>query len=330
MSSRWSATASDAYRWSNVVGFAWAQDACAVRVRRGAADPGHRERDEGLVGRRRSRRALRLRITLTDLAPDGVRSGHPRARGSTRVPGQARPPPAGVPAIRRPRPWPPLPVRCDAEASGYVCVVPRILGAAPRSGVVGAGSPSDASGGAPAWLVRGVRAAEDAAGLDGPADRLAQLSEPLARSPRLLGALRGRWLGHSLHPLLTDVPLGAWIGVSALDVAGGRRARPAATGLLGLGIAAAVPTALAGVADWRTTTGRSRRVGVVHAVANSAALAIYCASLLARVRGRHRAGAALGLVAGTVATAGGYLGGHLTLVRKVGEGDPGFRDEGRE
>jgi hypothetical protein len=100
MSSRWSATASDAYRWSNVVGFAWAQTpvpcGCdAVRPTQGTG-----ERDEGLVGRRRSRRAPRLRITLTDLAPRrrairpypcarldaGTRAGSPAAGRRARDP----------------------------------------------------------------------------------------------------------------------------------------------------------------------------------------------------------------------------------------------------
>jgi hypothetical protein len=37
------------------------------------------------------------------------------------------------------------------------------------------------------------------------------------------GLLAGTWLGHSLHPLLTDFPLGCWSSASLLDLLGGRR-----------------------------------------------------------------------------------------------------------
>src|SRR5690606_23817789 len=33
-------------------------------------------------------------------------------------------------------------------------------------------------------------------------------------------ALHGVWLGHPLHPVLTDIPLGAWTAALALDAAG--------------------------------------------------------------------------------------------------------------
>src|SRR3954449_5369192 len=39
--------------------------------------------------------------------------------------------------------------------------------------------------------------------------------------------LRGEWLGHALHPLLTDLPLGCWLSAGVLDVLGGRGARHA-------------------------------------------------------------------------------------------------------
>src|SRR5680860_21105 len=53
-------------------------------------------------------------------------------------------------------------------------------------------------------------------------------------------------LGHSVHPLLTDLTLGCWISASILDLAGGAQERRAATLLVGSGLAAAVPTAIAG------------------------------------------------------------------------------------
>lgn len=37
--------------------------------------------------------------------------------------------------------------------------------------------------------------------------------------------LRGDWLGHALHPLMTDLPLGCWLSAGVLDVFGGRASR---------------------------------------------------------------------------------------------------------
>jgi uncharacterized membrane protein len=166
--------------------------------------------------------------------------------------------------------------------------------------------------------------------LDTVADRLTPLVEPLVASPRLRDLLRGRWLGHALHPLLTDFPLGAWTCTSLLDLFGGRRSRPAAEGLLAFGLAAAVPTVMAGVAEWTATSGRERRVGLVHAGINTTALSLYTASLITRRRRRHTLAVGLGLAGGITATVGGYFGGHLTLARDVGTADPAFADAGPE
>jgi uncharacterized membrane protein len=160
--------------------------------------------------------------------------------------------------------------------------------------------------------------------LDTLADRLAPLVKPLVSPPRLRDVLRGRWLGHALHPLLTDFPLGAWTCTSLLDLFGGRRSRPAAEGLLAFGLATAVPTVLAGAAEWTATSGRERRVGVVHAGINTAALSLYTASLISRRRHHHTLAVGLGVAGGITATVGGYFGGHLTLARKVGTADPAF------
>ena len=114
------------------------------------------------------------------------------------------------------------------------------------------------------------------------------------------------------------------MSASFLDLFGGRDARRPAQRLVGFGLLAAVPTAASGLAEWRETAGGARRVGVVHAGVNGTAALLYGSSWLARRRGRHVAGVALGVGGGVVATAGGYLGGHLSLVRKIGTADPSF------
>jgi nitrite reductase/ring-hydroxylating ferredoxin subunit/uncharacterized membrane protein len=156
-------------------------------------------------------------------------------------------------------------------------------------------------------------------------DRLDRVAVPVGDAVRqrldrqpVKDLLSGTWLGHPLHPLLTDLPIGFWTSAFTLDLVGGRRTRRAATQLVAWGLASAVPTALSGAADWGDTTGAERRVGAVHAAANTTALALYAASWWARVRGRHRRGVALGLAGATAATVGGYLGGHLVQAFGVG------------
>jgi nitrite reductase/ring-hydroxylating ferredoxin subunit/uncharacterized membrane protein len=132
--------------------------------------------------------------------------------------------------------------------------------------------------------------------------------------------LHGTWLGHPLHPVLTDIPIGAWTSALLLDLFGGERGRGASRTLVGVGLAAAVPTAVSGAADW-TALGeieRPKRVGAVHAVANGSATLFYAASWLARRRGDHRRGTALGLAGAALVGAGGYLGGHLAYRNAVG------------
>jgi len=131
-------------------------------------------------------------------------------------------------------------------------------------------------------------------------------------------ALSGVWLTHPLHPMLTDLPIGFWTSAFVLDLVGGRSSRPAADRLVALGILSAVPTAASGLSDWSDTIGEDRRIGAVHAVANSAALSLYIWSWLLRKRGRRGMGVTLGLLGATAASAGGYLGGHLVYRQGVG------------
>lgn len=128
------------------------------------------------------------------------------------------------------------------------------------------------------------------------------------RSPLHSGAL-----GHSMHPPLTHVVTGCWIGASLLDVAGGTESRRGAALLTGCGVLAVTPTALAGAADWAELSGRQHRVGAVHALGADVATAVFAASLVARLQGRHRLGAELALAGNVVMGAAGFLGGHLAL-----------------
>ena len=157
------------------------------------------------------------------------------------------------------------------------------------------------------------------------ADRLDPVAEwrteATARGFKRFGAtpiLTGTWLGHALHPVLTDFADGAWMAGSFLDLFGPRGSAPAARRLIGFGLLCAVPTALTGLAEWSDTSGRDRRVGLLHGLTSSTATALYGASYLARRRDRRLTATSLAVVGGLVAIADGYVGGHLTLALGVG------------
>jgi nitrite reductase/ring-hydroxylating ferredoxin subunit/uncharacterized membrane protein len=144
-------------------------------------------------------------------------------------------------------------------------------------------------------------------------------------------AISGTWFGHAVHPPLTDVVIGSLLGASLLDLLGADG--KASERLIGVGLAAALPTALTGVNDWADTEVADeavRRVGLVHASANVSALSLYAASLAARRNGSRGRGAALALGGTAVMAVGGYLGGHMSYVRGVGPNrtafDPGPGD----
>ena len=134
-----------------------------------------------------------------------------------------------------------------------------------------------------------------------------------AKQP-LKDALNGTWLGHSLHPAITDVPIGAWTAALALDALGERRgARIAvAVGLLG-----ALGAAATGLTDWADTSGKPRRLGVVHAALNGAATLLYGASWLARGKA-HEAGVLFSVLGYGVVSLSALYGGTLSLDLQIG------------
>ncbi|SNS26570.1 Rieske 2Fe-2S domain-containing protein [Actinomadura mexicana] len=162
---------------------------------------------------------------------------------------------------------------------------------------------------------RAVHRLENAEALDKVAEPVSSAVQRAVRPRLVRDLLSGTKLGHPLHPVLTDVVIGAWSMAGLLDVAGGPGAEPAADLLTAAGVAAAVPTALTGLNDWADTLGAERRVGLVHAGLNTAALGLYAASLVASARGGRRKGKALRLAGLAAMGASAYLGGHLTFTR---------------
>jgi nitrite reductase/ring-hydroxylating ferredoxin subunit len=142
--------------------------------------------------------------------------------------------------------------------------------------------------------------------------------------------LSGTWLGHPVHPPLTDVVIGTWTSALLLDLLGGRQSRPAADRLVAAGVLAAVPTAAAGLSDWAELGGGNRRVGSVHAIANTTALTLHALSLAARRRGARGRGVGLSATGYAVATFSAWLGGHLSFGRGVGVNQAAFADRPSE
>jgi nitrite reductase/ring-hydroxylating ferredoxin subunit/uncharacterized membrane protein len=155
---------------------------------------------------------------------------------------------------------------------------------------------------------------------------LDQVAAPLARAVEraapdgspVNAALSGTDLGHPLHPPLTDVVIGAWTGAVALDWIGGKGGGPAADWLVALGVLSALPTAAAGLNDWATLEGPTRRLGLVHGTTNVVATGLFGTSWLARKAGRRVVGRLLALAGYGTVSVGGFLGGHLSFRRGVG------------
>jgi nitrite reductase/ring-hydroxylating ferredoxin subunit/uncharacterized membrane protein len=127
---------------------------------------------------------------------------------------------------------------------------------------------------------------------------------------RVKNWLNGVWLGHPLHPALTDVTIGAWWTSALLDVLGARRAADAS---ITLGVLTAVPTAVAGAADWSDTASEQRRGGLLHALLNSAGLVCFISSLFARRANQRGLGIGFSTLGLSLTTFSAWLGGELVF-----------------
>jgi len=145
--------------------------------------------------------------------------------------------------------------------------------------------------------------------------------------------LNGTWLGHPLHAALSDTPIGLWTGTAIFDlvglVTGARRFQRAADLCAGLGVGAAILTAMAGLADFSKVEDPAREEAALHGIINGVALSTYVSSLIQRSRGNRGAAVLLGLLGYGLITVGADLGGHLvynlgTLVsRQAWKNPPG-------
>jgi nitrite reductase/ring-hydroxylating ferredoxin subunit/uncharacterized membrane protein len=160
------------------------------------------------------------------------------------------------------------------------------------------------------------------------------LAEPLARvvhgiyssagpaGAAIKNAMHGVWLGHPLHPVFTDVPIGAWTTGVVFDALAATRHDPAmdaaADIAITVGLAGAVAAAVTGLTDWSETSGRSRRTGLVHGLLNLTATGLYAAALALRRNGSRQAGRNYALAGYGAALGAAYLGGDLVYDQRVG------------
>ena len=176
------------------------------------------------------------------------------------------------------------------------------------------------------WTESLIAGIERARSLDAVGRELGLAVANVVRPGRAKDLLAGTWLGHPVHPLLTDLPIGAWTSASILDLVGGGQARRAADALVGVGVLAAVPTAATGLSDLADVVDpRERSLGTAHALGNLTALVLYGGSYLARRRGRRAAGVRLAMLGAAVMTGAGFIGGHLAYRKGVGVDQTVFR-----
>jgi nitrite reductase/ring-hydroxylating ferredoxin subunit/uncharacterized membrane protein len=163
------------------------------------------------------------------------------------------------------------------------------------------------------------------------------------KPPRLFKSLlNGAYLGHPLHPVLTDVPVTAWLLAAIFDIvwlinpeSASWAARGAQAAVL-IGFLGALGAVASGLTDWSDTYGHERRVGLLHGLFNSTATLLYLISLLLRYNvfsgsidfslsaAESVAGAIVGFVGLACVLYAAYLGGDLVFAIGTGVNHTAF------
>ncbi|HEX5430909.1 MAG TPA: Rieske 2Fe-2S domain-containing protein [Bryobacteraceae bacterium] len=143
-----------------------------------------------------------------------------------------------------------------------------------------------------------------------------------ANGQKVKNFLHGTWIGHPLHVILTDVPIGAWTAAMVFDVldsmSRGNQWQSAANGAIAIGLAGAAGAAIAGLTDWQNTDPPARRIGLTHGLLNVGGVTLFASSLAMRKRNCGTAGRALSILGYAVATVAARLGGNMVYEQRVG------------
>lgn len=155
-----------------------------------------------------------------------------------------------------------------------------------------------------------------------PVEKTVEKAFPGETGRTVKDALHGRWLGHPLHPVLSDIPIGAWMMAQVFDALGSARRTDAydaaARVCITTGLVGAVGAAVTGLADWSETGRDSRRIGFIHGLVNITATSLFLTSAILRRRRRTSGAVAASSTGFAVAMAGAYLGGSLVYARQIG------------
>ncbi len=142
---------------------------------------------------------------------------------------------------------------------------------------------------------------------------------------RLKSLLNGTWFGHPLHPVITDVPIAAWLLTAIFDViwliAHPTWAAYGAFVAVIVGLLGALGAIVTGLTDWSDTYGVERRVGLNHALFNATATILYLVSFVLRLLagpGDGIAAVIIGFVGLASVIYAAYLGGDLVFTRGTG------------
>jgi nitrite reductase/ring-hydroxylating ferredoxin subunit/uncharacterized membrane protein len=161
-------------------------------------------------------------------------------------------------------------------------------------------------------FVKALARLENAKALDPLVSAVRSRVMSVIRPQAVRDVLHGVPIGHPLHPLEVQIPIGAWTSALVLDLLPSRGSEKAATVLVGVGVLAVAPTAISGWTDWSELHEQQMRVGLVHAAANVVATGLYAASFVQRSRGKHLSGKILGLIGFATVSGAGFIGGHLS------------------
>jgi nitrite reductase/ring-hydroxylating ferredoxin subunit/uncharacterized membrane protein len=132
--------------------------------------------------------------------------------------------------------------------------------------------------------------------------------------------LHGSWLGHSLHPVATDIPLGAWTVAIVADLVAMRGGLSQQVGdfALFVGVLGAYGSVVTGYTDHHETFGHERRIATAHGLINTVVTVLYTASWLMRWQGgagSHASAVWISAVGYVLVLGGAYLGGDVVFGR---------------
>ncbi len=143
--------------------------------------------------------------------------------------------------------------------------------------------------------------------------------KPLGRPGQALKSfLHGTWWGHALHPVIVNVPLGAWTAALVADLVAstGRLSPGVGDFCVLIGVLASYGALVTGYTDFHETAGRERKVGAAHGLIMTTAILLYTASWLLRWRAgsaAHELAVVLAVIGYLLVISGAYLGGDLVF-----------------